>query len=295
MTPVIENLRLAELVTVANANRPFFDDFVRFTASLGYRSLAAFIVEPDQAKGFDNILAYLQRPLPWGVQLFDGIARPYEASKAKFFLLSWILRDAPAQRLGPIVRTMPGATVLYRQAHLLNAIRSHVAGILSAPEYWEWAPISEVMVDRLEGSRRAIKGTLFEAIVRRLLAEVFEEHGLPLTTSSSEIRLEGETFDVSVTGPVKIILMPVKTRETMGGGHALLFTRDIAKAIRAAHDAGYECIPVIIAESWGGDLEALGCRHCIQLDMNPNQVSAIEPILKARIVQAIDLFVELAG
>jgi len=53
-----------------------------------------------------------------------------------------------------------------------------------------------------------------------------------------------------------------------GGGHANLFTRDIFKAISVAHENDYECLPVIIAESWGGDLKSL---HCEALDLSSRQ------------------------
>ncbi len=121
-----------------------------------------------------------------------------------------------------MLKYIEGRTLNHRRAVLLNLIREHVSHFLSQPERWNWPTIAEVMSDRLEGSRRAIKGTLFEAIVRRILSELFEQYQLPLKVSEVEIRLEGETYDVAVDGPKERILIPVKTRETMGGGHALL-------------------------------------------------------------------------
>ena len=47
-------------------------------------------------------------------------------------------------------------------------------------ESWEWPAISEIMLTRLEGSRRALKGTLFEGIVRQNLLTLIKEHKLPL-------------------------------------------------------------------------------------------------------------------
>lgn len=84
--------------------------------------------------------------------------------------------------------------------------------------------------------------------------------------------------------------MPVKTRETMGGGHALLFTRDIHKSISVAHDSGYECLPVIIAESWAGDLGTLTCKDHVYLNMNPNQIAQVEPALEAELRLRIPAF-----
>ncbi|WP_188064039.1 hypothetical protein [Sphingobium sp. KCTC 72723] len=136
---------------------------------------------------------------------------------------------------------MTGNTVIAKRAAILNVVRAYVGEIFPQPAKWDWNAISEVVIDRLEGSRRAIKGTLFEAIVRRSLNSIFAAAGAKLTVSEVEIRLEGETFDVSVVGTSGQILIPVKTRETMGGGHALLFTRDIHKSIAAAQSAGFDC------------------------------------------------------
>ncbi len=290
MAFAVENLRLKELAIVAEKNRPMFDDFVGYLKQEGYKDLHAFIVDSDVKRAGAVILKYLVRSLPVGVVLYDGVARPYKPDTAKWFLLGWIFRDAPVQRLRPMVPSMPGRNTTEKQAALLNQLRGYVANIFPDAGKWTWASISEVVIDRLEGSRRAIKGTLFEAIVRRHLAAIFEKHKLPLTISDNELRLEGETFDVSVLGKKEKLLIPVKTRETMGGGHALLFTRDIHKAISAAHAANYECLPVIIAESWGGDLKSLNCKDFICINMNPNQVIELEPILATELEKRLPAF-----
>ncbi len=290
MSFIVENLRLKELAAVAEQNRPAFEDFVDFLRSHGYQSLHSFIIEEDGKKAESIILRYLQRPLPNNVKLFDGIARPYQQDKAKWLLLGWVLRDAPEQRLRPMIASMPGNNTAEKQAYLLNKLRSFVATIFPENNRWDWTSVSEVIVDRLEGSRRAIKGTLFEVIVRRNLKNIFDEQKLQLTISDAEVRLDGETYDVSVIGKNGRILLPVKTRETMGGGHALLFTRDIHKSISVAHDAGYECIPIIIAESWAGNLETLNCRDHVYINMNPNQIIQVEPVLAAELRKRLPAF-----
>jgi len=168
-----------------------------------------------------------------------------------------------------------------------------VAAIFPEMQRWDWIAISEVVIDRLEGSRRAIKGTLFEAIVRRHLSSLFENLAVPLAIGATEIRLGGETYDVSVVGRKGQILIPVKTRETMGGGHSMLFTRDIHKSIFAAHEAGFDCLPIIIAESWGGDLTTLACKDHIYINMNPNQVLELEPVLAKELAMRLPAFVDI--
>ncbi len=293
MSFIVENIRLRELALVADQNKAAFDDLCFFLQESGFESLQAFVTSTDGVRTESVILSYLRRPLPKNVALFDGIARPYKQEKAKWLLLAWVLRDAPEQRLRPMLASMTGSTPIHRQAAILEKVRAFVGVIFPDQNRWEWAAVSEVIIDRLEGSRRSIKGTLFEAIVRRNLNSIFQEAGLDLVVSEVEIKLEGETFDVSVVGPNGQVLLPVKTRETMGGGHALLFTRDIHKSIAAAHSAGFDCLPIIIAESWSGDLEALACKDHIYINMNPNQLSAVEPALNAHLRARIESFASL--
>jgi hypothetical protein len=81
----------------------------------------------------------------------------------------------------------------------------------------------------------------------------------------------------------------------MGGGHAMLFTRDIHKSITVAHENGFECIPIVIAESWGGDLEGLNCENLIYLKANPNQVDQIKELLQTELRRISDVFITLAA
>jgi hypothetical protein len=245
---IVHNLRLKELVAIVQENRRFYEDFVAFLQVQGYDSVSGFIHEPSDERAAQTISAYLTRHSE--VSLYDGLLRPYPNSKAKWFFLAWLLRDAATQRLEPLLKTVPGDTVIERKAYLLNEIRKFVEPLFPETGSWEWPAISEVMLARLEGSRRALKGTLFEELVRRNLRTLIEAHGLPLEVSEAQVRIGDETYDVQVVGAHGTLLLPVKTRETMGGGHSLLFTRDIYKSILVATQGGYRCVPIVIAESW---------------------------------------------
>ena len=289
MDLVVENIRLRELFAIVQTNRPFFDDLNQFLLKQGYRHLVDFVLEPDEQKATATILSYLQADTT--ALLYDGICKPYGRAKAKWYLLAWIFRDAPAQRLAPLVPGMAGSSTAEKQANLLNRLRKHVGSLFSNREQWEWSAISEILLARLEGSRRALRGNLFEQIVRRSLESLFKRYNLVLRIGEKEVRINDETYDVQVYGRQdKAILIPVKTRETMGGGHALLFTRDIHKSIAVAENAGSTCLPVVIAESWGGKLAALQCKHHIYIQANPNQVQQIEPLLTAAFEKLIDVF-----
>ncbi|MCP4695494.1 MAG: hypothetical protein GY862_01405, partial [Gammaproteobacteria bacterium] len=90
------------------------------------------------------------------------------------------------------------------------------------------------------------------------------------------------------------ILIPVKTRETMGGGHANLFTRDIFKSIGVAQENDYLCIPIVIAESWGGDLKSLNCEYLVYIQENPNQLDKIAPKLATQLELLLPVWKEFA-
>jgi hypothetical protein len=274
---VLHNLRLQELVAIVQENRGFYEDFVAFLKQEGYSSVHNFVEEQSDKKATDTIGKYLNRHSQ--VKLYDGLLRPYPESKAKWFFLAWLFRDAATQRLQPLLKTVPGDTKVERQTHLLNEIRKFAAPLFPQSENWEWAAVSEVMLSRLEGSRRALKGNLLEGLVRRALENLIRTRQLPLQVSPKGVRMSGETYDVQVIGEAGLILLPVKTRETMGGGHATLFTRDIDKSIRVASENGYRCVPIVIAESWTGDLDALESAFYIHIQVNPNQITSIEPLL----------------
>lgn len=285
------NLRLRELVAIVRENENFYCDFVEYLKEAGYPSVLAFVQEPSDLKAAKVIADYLLRPAD--VKLYDGLLRPYTNSKAKWYFLAWLLRDAATQRLEPLLKTVPGATLLERKTYLLNETRKFVGPLFPQAENWEWPAISEVMLARLEGSRRALKGTLFEELVRRELQNLIEKHRLQLQVSKSQVKIGDETYDVQIVGERGTLLLPVKTRETMGGGHALLFTRDIYKTILLATENGYKCVPIVIAESWGGDLDALKSELYIYIQANPNQLTLVEPLLIQQLKELLPLLEEI--
>lgn len=282
---VIHNLRLRELVAIVQENQSFYKDFANFLEHEGYDTVLEFIQEESDERAAETISRYLNRQSRF--KLYDGILRPYTNAKAKWLFLAWMLRDAATQRLQPLLKTIPGNTLVERQTYLLNEIRKFVAPLFPQAENWEWPAISEVMLARLEGSRRALKGTLFEGLVRRNIRKIIEAHDLPLQVNDTEVKVNDETYDVQVSGNAGILLLPVKTRETMGGGHSLLFTRDIYKSILVASEKGYTCVPIVIAEAWSGDLGELKSELYIYIQANPNQIATIEPLLAQRLEEEL--------
>ena len=288
---VVENLRLKELVLVVNKNKPFFDEFVCFIGRYGYADIHAFVSEDDEQKAGNVLSEYFRED--FDNSLFDGIARPYNQNKSKWYFIAWLLRDAPQQRLQPIVSDVKKGNTTENRIWVINEVRKFVAPLLPGKDQWQWPAIAEVMLQRLEGSRRALKGSLFEAIVRAQLTDLFRDHKISLKVTPGEVKINDETYDIEVSGGKQKILMPVKTRETMGGGHALLFTRDIHKSITVADASGFICIPVVIAESWGGKLDDLPSAHHIHIPVNPNQVEKINPLLRRELEKLVGVFANI--
>lgn len=293
MNYIIENLRLKELILIVNQNKKFYEEFLAFLKTRGYKNIREFINEPSDDKATKLITECLNHS--FDSKLFDGVGKPYESKKANWYFLAWLLRDAPAQRLAPLLSAVEGRNPTEKKANLINQIRKFVAPLLTHIENWSWTAISEVMLARLEGSRRALKGGLFEHLVRTALKEFFKTHNLKLDLGDKEIQLFKETYDIQIvdTNQNILFLIPVKTRETMGGGHATLFTRDIHKSISVATQHGYQCLPIIVAESWGGHLENLPCEHYIYIPLNPNQFELVEFVLRKELATLLPVFKKL--
>jgi hypothetical protein len=289
---VTQNLRLRDLVAVVNENRAFFEDFERFMNERGYESILAFIQEDSDAAAVAVISAYLGRDPQ--ATLYDGFLRPYAGSRAKWYFLAWLFRDAATQRLQPLLGSFAGGSPMERKANLLNELRKDAAQLFPRPGSWTWDAVSEVMLARLEGSRRALRGTLMEEIVRRNLRRLIEANGLPIQVLPTQVRIADETYDVQVNGLTASLLLPVKSRETMGGGHAYLFTRDIYKSISVAQQAGLRCIPIVIAESWTADLNELKSESHIYVQANPNQIALVEREIARQLRNILPVLRELS-
>ena len=226
-----------------------------------------------------------KRPL-----LFDGIGRVYPHTKACFYFFAWMIRDAPQQRLTPLISRM---RKLEKMDKVIAETDTLVALIFEYKSYvksFNWIAVREVVIDRLEGSRRSIKGHRLEASVRMALITAFQNYFAiydgygqykKVTIATKQIKIGSHTVDVSAelvpkdNRPKEVVLIPIKTRETEGGGHAHLFTRDIIAAIRELKEDenNYHMAAVIIARNWStSELENINDQIDLvfHFDLNPN-------------------------
>ncbi|CAD5963603.1 NheIR [Planktothrix tepida] len=286
--------RLIELTKLADQAKPFYDwvekQAKRITGSnrclneilLSCSKLEIEkIIKPCYQAGND------EKPL-----LFDGIGRVYPHSKACFYFFAWMIRDAPQQRLSPLISRMQKAdnelTKIIAETDSLVELIFEYRTIVKS---FEWSAVREVVIDRLEGSRRSISGHRLEANIRTSLItaiqyyySIYGNYGKfkNIEIADKQIKLGKHTIDVSAELTPKdgthnvSLLIPVKTRETEGGGHSHLFTRDLITAISELKNANTNSriVVIIIAENWSAS-EIVTITNQIDIifhfNMNPNK------------------------
>jgi hypothetical protein len=293
----ISHARLLDLLKLVEQAKPFFDWVEKvFQTTLGvsdnmencilmatFDQLRAVIRYCYDARTHDDVPT-----------LFDGAGRTYSHHKACFYFFSWLIRDAPQQRLSPLIQRIVRLTGDTRINVEIEVLSRLILKYRTEVKTFLWASIREVIIDRLEGSRRSLRGHEREAIVRTALITAFQQYfeakqsygvfsGIEIP--AQQIIVGKETFDVSVllndaSGKTLCrLLVPIKTRETEGGGHSHLFSRDITTAlrnVRIARPNDY-LLPIIVAKNWSlREVESLSkiADYVILVNESPDQFRA---------------------
>ncbi len=298
----ISHARLPELVKLADLAEPFY----RWAESVfrevlkNHLSLSENLLTVEKEKLIRAIKACYspsggETNLP---SIFDGVGRKYSHRKACFYFFSWLMRDAPQQRLAPLINraiTRAGASGVEEKVEIeIRALGELIIEYRNVLKSFTWDSIREVIYDRLEGSRRSIKGHEKEILIRTALVEAIQNYykkysdfGIyqDVEIFDKQVRIGTETFDVSVRLKHKdpkltrLILLPVKTRETEGGGHSHIFTRDINSAIDASKQgADNYVVAFIIAQNWAEREQqhvAEICDLAIFVSSNPNEFDSV--------------------
>ncbi len=289
----ITHYRLIELSKIADQAKPFYA-WVEKTAKKvtgSHKQLNDILMSANR----DDLLSVIhscynesdrKRPL-----LFDGIGRVYPHAKACFYFFAWMIRDAPQQRLAPLISRMQKLESLEKLVAETDTLVELMIEYRSRVRSFDWLTVREVVIDRLEGSRRSIKGHHGEASVRTALVTAFQNYFSingnygkyrKISIANKQIKIGSHTVDISAKlipqdgGPTETLLMPIKTRETEGGGHAHIFTRDVIAAIRALQEDKnkYYMVAVIVALNWSlSELENIDDQidKVFHFDVNPNK------------------------
>lgn len=265
----IAHYRLIELTKLADQAKPFYDWIEKHAKIVtgSHKSFNEIILSCKKEQLRDIIQAcYLdsndEKPF-----LFDGIGRVYNHSKACFYFFAWIIRDAPQQRLSPLISRMQKANDVKKFIAETDSLTELIFEYRGIVKNFEWATVREIVIDRLEGSRRSISGHHIESNVRTGLItaiqnffSIYNNYGKfkKVEIADKQIKVGRHTVDVSAklypkNGSEAInLLIPVKTRETEGGGHSHIFSRDILSAITDIKKEldNYHIAVIIVAENW---------------------------------------------
>jgi hypothetical protein len=294
----IAHYRLVELSKLADQAKPFYDWVERIAKQVsGYNKSLSEILLICNKSQIKRIISscYLneqeEKPL-----LFDGIGRVYEHTKACFYFFAWLIRDAPQQRLAPLVSRMQKLDSIEKILAETDTLVELICEYRTVVKNFEWQTIREIIIDRLEGSRRSISGHKIEASVRSSFVaaiqhyySIYNNYGKfkKIELADRQIKIGKHTVDVSAqlmsknSSAVENILIPVKTRETEGGGHSHLFTRDIMSAIADIRQEmqNPHLVVVIIAENWSPEeLNTIDKTIDIvfHFNMNPNKFAGFD-------------------
>lgn len=289
----ITHYRLVELSKLADQAKPFYD-WVEKTAKKvtgSHKELNEILMWSNKEDIKVIIVACYEESEEKRPLLFDGIGRVYPHNKACFYFFSWMIRDAPQQRLSPLISKMRKLENLDKMVAETDTLVELIVEYRSCVHSFNWLTIREVVIDRLEGSRRSIKGHKLEASVRTALIIAFQNYFSiygnygtykKVVIADKQIKIRNHTVDVSANLIIsnndqkEILLMPIKTRETEGGGHAHIFTRDIIAAVRDLKEDSnkYYIATVIIALNWStselGNIQDQ-IDKVFYFDMNPNK------------------------
>ncbi len=289
----IAHYRLVELAKLADQAKPFYD-WIEKHAKMVTGSHKSFneIVFDCSKEQLNKIITACyfdsneEKPF-----LFDGIGRVYNHSKACFYFFAWIIRDAPQQRLSPLISRMQKMDGVKKNVAEINSLVELIFEYRSVVKSFEWATVREIVIDRLEGSRRSISGHHIENYVRTGLLtaiqnffSIYNNYGKykKVEIADKQIKVGRHTVDISAKlypkdGSEAIdLLIPVKTRETEGGGHSHIFSRDILSAITDIKKelSNYHIAVIIVAENWSiGEISTITGEidRIFHFNMSPNR------------------------
>lgn len=291
----IAHYRLLQLTALADQAKPFYDWVERRMKALfsTNKSLNDFFRGASLEAITQLIQAIYSEKSTNIPVLFDGPGRVYSHRVATFYFFAWIIRDAPKQRLQPLITAMRknennDLTVVQAET---DALARLIYEYRLAVQSFSWESVREVFIDRLEGSRRSISGHLIEANVRSAVTGAIQtffagnlNYGIysSVKVSENQVKIGMDTADVHVTFVGKDALskqelfVPVKSRETQGSGHAHLFSRDIMTAILNIRSEKPDSLiaVVIIAENWDvNEIQSITDKVDLifHFDMNPNE------------------------
>jgi len=306
----IAHYRLVELSKLADQAKPFYDWIEKIAKNVtgSHHSLNEILLKSSKKQIKSIVESCYAEQTETKPFLFDGIGRVYPHFKACFYFFAWIVRDAPQQRLSPLISRMQRADKVSKITAETDSLIELIFEYKGVVKSFEWQAVREVVIDRLEGSRRSIRGHALEASARTSLVTAIQNYYSihnnygkfkKVEIADKQIKIGRHTVDVSAalypkdgSNPIRL-LIPIKTRETEGGGHSHIFTRDVISAISniKAEKKNDHIVVVIVAENWS-PLEIETITNSIDLvfhfNMSPNRFVGFEESAQIKLNQYID-------
>lgn len=310
----VSHLRLVELTNLADQGEAFYEWVeAQFQAVLSRQESLENVLKTATKSDLEKAISACYQPQNPGLPLlFDGVGRTYTHEKACYYFFSWLIRDAPQQRLRPLIgritKNLNSRDKSKKSKHSHVDVEARVLASLifkyrENVKTFSWTAVREVFIDRLEGSRRSLEGHRKEAVVRTALIAAFQNYFIrhnnygkyaSVKIAEKQVTVGNQTFDVSADllnnkeEVVRRIFVPVKTRETEGGGHAHLYSRDITPAISAIRNGNSNDFlsVVIVAQNWSAreTAELRGkIDHVAIFDINPSDFSEFGEIEQRRL------------
>src|SRR5690242_14049389 len=175
----LSHLRLVDLANLADRAKPFYDWVEQqFQLHTKRQNSLHILLSTLNSEAIRENIQFCYKPnslvdLP---RLFDGVGRTYPHSKACYYFFSWLIRDAPQQRLSPLIQRIVSNTGKRRITAEIQVITALIVKYRQNVKTFSWDAIREVVIDRLEGSRRSLKGHEKEAVVRTALVAAFQTY-----------------------------------------------------------------------------------------------------------------------
>lgn len=223
----IAHYRLVELSKLVDQAKPFYDWIEKHARRISgsHKSLNEILFQCSRDEIARLINACYSDNTDEKPFLFDGIGRTYPHTKACFYFFAWMIRDAPQQRLSPLISRMQKMNNVSKMTAETDSLAELILEYRPIVRSFEWQTVREVVLDRLEGSRRSISGYQIETHVRASLITALQYyysiHGnygryKKVEIADKQIKIGNHTVDVSVDlipragGERTRLLIPVK-------------------------------------------------------------------------------------
>lgn len=294
----ISHYRLIQLTSLADQEKPFYDWVERQAQQLFNtdKDLNNILQNQDEK----NIYLLISKIMYFSTNknipfLVDGGGRPYNHKKATFFFFAWLIRDAPQQRLSPLISRMrKNETMDLKTTDLqIESLAKLIVQYRGIVKSFKWDTLRDVFINRLEGSRRSLQGHTLETSIRLAVSTAIQTYykshlnygKYKVKLEPKQVKIGNDTMDVAIdlsnSQETFHIYFPVKSRETEGGGHSHLFSRDIMTAISNVKEVepNSRFVVVIVAENWDEkELETISdsIDLIFHFKMNPNEFQAFD-------------------